>query len=163
MLKKQAYGQRLFEQLFWRKFGCFWLLGVAPQGGSSSFLLSLREFLLLGGFSLLILWVLQLYQEKTVFVRVKYFYFDVKWSDLGRFLVFGVGIVHRTAESGSDGLKMRLLLVRGAAFERRKRTKSLGLPHREAGVFHSICWHSRYFYYLCTQNQTSKIWDRKKT
>ena len=25
----------------------------------------------------------------------------------------------------------------GAAFERRKRTKSLGLPHREAGVFHS--------------------------
>lgn len=25
--------------------------------------------------------------------------------------------------------------IRGAAFERRKRTKSLGLPHREAGVF----------------------------
>ena len=44
----------------------------------------------------------------------------------------------------------------GAAFERRKRTKSLGLPHREAGVFHSICWHFRYFSYLCTQNQNKK-------
>lgn len=52
--------------------------GRPPQGGSSSFLLSLREFLLLGGFGLLILWVLQLYQEKAVFVRVKYFYFDAK-------------------------------------------------------------------------------------
>ena len=54
------------------------------------------------------------------------------------------------------------MAIRGAAFERRKRTKSLGLPHREAGVFHSICWLSRYFSYLCTRNQTSKIWDRKK-
>lgn len=40
---------------------------------------------------------------------------------------------------------MPFLAIRGAAFERRKRTKSLGLPHREAGVFHSICWRSRYF------------------
>lgn len=30
---------------------------------------------------------------------------------------------------------MPFLAIRGAAFERRKRTKSLGLPHREAGVF----------------------------
>ena len=56
--------------------GCFWLLGFAPLGGSSSFLLSLRAFQLLGGVGLLILWVLQLYPEKAVFVSVKYFYFD---------------------------------------------------------------------------------------
>lgn len=51
---------------------------------------------------------------------------------------------------------MHFLAIRGAAFERRKRTKSLGLPHREAGVFHSICWLSRYFSYLCTRNQNKK-------
>ena len=79
------------------------------------------------------------------------------------FFAFGREIPREEGKNGLDGRKMPFLAIRGAAFERRKRTKSLGLPHREAGVFHSICWHSRYFYYLCTQNQTSKIWDRKKT
>lgn len=78
---------------------------------------------------------------------------------LKRFRGFGGEIPHEKRENGLDGRKMPFLTIRGAAFERRKRTKSLGLPHREAGVFHSICWLSRYFSYLCTRNQTSKIWD----
>ena len=40
-------------------------------------------------------------------------------------------------KSGSERKEMGKNGIFGAAFERRKRTKSLGLPHREAGVFHS--------------------------
>ena len=40
-------------------------------------------------------------------------------------------------KSGSERKEMGKDGIFGAAFERRKRTKSLGLPHREAGVFHS--------------------------
>lgn len=59
-------------------------------------------------------------------------------SVLRRFEGFGGEIPHEKRENGLDGRKMHFLAIRGAAFERRKRTKSLGLPHREAGVFHSI-------------------------
>ena len=40
--------------------------------------------------------------------------------------------------------------------------QSRSVCRTEAGVFHSICWHSRYFYYLCTQNQTSKDMGQKE-
>lgn len=48
-----------------------------------------------------------------------------------------VGIVCFKGKSGLERKKMGENGIFGAAFERRKRTKSLGLPHREAGVFHS--------------------------
>lgn len=70
---------------------------------------------------------------------------------------------------------MPFLAIRGAAFERRKRTKSLGLPHREAGVFHSIyvfsfqfLWYFPRVYvtlhpwkYLSLSSATAKFWRMK--
>ena len=61
-----------FQIAFFRAFFVFSLLGVAPQGGSSSFLLETSFFIADG---LLSLWEFQAYQKRAVSMRVKYIYF----------------------------------------------------------------------------------------
>ena len=85
MLKKQAYGQRLFEQLFWRKFGCFFrfLWGAGPRTRPSS-------FLLLGGVKWMLVdeCVLTLWQrtKKTAVLCVLKFIKNV--YQIGFFIIF---------------------------------------------------------------------------
>ena len=79
------------------------------------------------------------------------------------FFAFGREIPREEGKNGLDGRKMPFLAIRGAAFERRS-VQSRSVCRTEKRVFFIVfVGVPDIFYYLCTQNQTSKIWDRKKT